>query len=123
MKVRISGNNIRFRLKQSEVQTFRQKGTISQVTAFGLDADDALSFTLLATANNAFKIFRSSNTVIVEVPKTIREQWTGTEMVGFEEKIETGKGKTITVLVEKDFTCLDGSDDENKDSYPNPRLK
>ncbi|MCW3114026.1 MAG: hypothetical protein JWR18_2422 [Segetibacter sp.] len=123
MKVRISGNNIRFRLKQSEVKTFRQEGRVSQVTAFGFAPDDTLSFTLLASPGNVFNISKSPNAVSVEVPETIREKWTATDMVGFEEKIETGKGKTITVLVEKDFTCLDGSDIENADSYPNPKLQ
>ena len=122
MKVRISGNSIRFRVKQSEVQRFEQEGKLSEVTEFGLEQEDALTFTLSVVDNNNFRLKNTANTVTIEVPETIVKKWTQTELVGFEESIDTGKGRIIKVLVEKDFKCLDGSDKENEDSFPNPNL-
>lgn len=122
MKVRISGNSIRFRLKQSEVQTFGEQGTLSEITEFGMAADDALTFTLSVSPSNAFSISNSKNTIVIEVPELLAKEWTQTGLVGFEEQIDTGKGKIIKILVEKDFKCLDGSDKENEDSFPNPNL-
>ncbi len=122
MKVRISGNSIRFRLKQSEVQTFGEQGILSEVTEFGTSADDTLVFTLSVSSSNSFGISNSKNTIVIEVPEMRAKEWTQTGLVGFEQAIDTGKGKIIKILVEKDFKCLDGSDKENEDSFPNPNL-
>ena len=122
MKVRISGNSIRFRLKQSEVQTFGEQGILSEITEFGTAADDTLIFNLSVSSSDTFGISNTKNTITVEVPELLAKQLTYTQLVGFEETIDTGKGKIIKILVEKDFKCLDGSDKENEDSYPNPGL-
>ncbi|MDQ6813595.1 MAG: hypothetical protein M3040_07665 [Bacteroidota bacterium] len=122
MKVRISGNNIRFRLKQSEVKRFEQAGEIKEVTVFGREPADALSFILKKGSSGRYKVSYHSNTFLLEVPEQVCARWTSTEIVGFEEAIDTGKGATIKILVEKDFKCLDGSDLENEDAFPNPNL-
>lgn len=44
MKVRISGNSIRFCLKQPEVKQFEQVGEMSEVIIFGPAATEKLSF-------------------------------------------------------------------------------
>jgi hypothetical protein len=40
--------------------------------------------------------------------------------VDFDAKVDTRKGRTISILVEKDFMCIDGSEAENEGAYPNP---
>jgi hypothetical protein len=122
MKVRISGNSIRFRLRQSEVKRFQQTGEIKEVTAFGGAAADRLTFVLKEGVAAEFQVKYEANTVTVEAPQSVCTEWTQTELVGFEELIDTGKGETIKILVEKDFKCLDGSDTENEDAFPNPNL-
>lgn len=122
MKVRITGNSLRFRLKQSEVSRFKEEGEIKEVTTFGSDATDKLSFILKVTSSVNFNLNFQANTITVEVPKPVCAEWTGTEQVGFEEMIDTGKGEAIKVLVEKDFKCLDRSDIEDEDAFPNPNL-
>ena len=57
------------------------------------------------------------------MPETICTEWSETELVGFEETIDTGKRETIKLLVEKDFKCLDGTAAENEDAYPNPNVE
>ena len=89
---------------------------------FGPFNEDKLSFVLKASRSIDFKITYVSNTVTVEVPVAVCSEWTGTDLVGFEEVIDTGKGEAIKILVEKDFACLDGSELENEDTYPNPNL-
>ena len=121
MKIRISGNSIRFRLKQSEVKSFKQDGQITELTAFGGDA--RLSFILKKGSGEDFKIDYQSDTVSIEVPEIVSNEWTTTELVGFQEEIPTGQGQTIKLLVEKDFMCMDGSDSENEDSFPNPKMQ
>ncbi len=120
MKIRIQGNSIRFRLRQTEVKNFREAGEIREETSFGILPKDKLSFVLKAGGSGSFKIMFEDNVVTVHVPSALSAKWTDTDLVGFEEEIITSKGQTIYVLVEKDFKCLDGTDVDNEDAYPNP---
>ena len=120
MKIRIQGNSIRFRLKQMEVKHFREEGEIKEETSFGILPADKLSFILKACTSGTFKISFESSVVMLQVPAVMCAEWTNTDLVGFEEEVATGKGETIRVLVQKDFKCLDGSDADDEDAYPNP---
>ncbi len=120
MKVRISGNSIRFRVRQHEVKHFKEEGEIKEETSFGFLPADKLSFVLTASKSGRFKITWSSNTVTLQVPEATCEQWTNTDLVGFKEDVTTDGQATVSILVEKDFQCLDGTDAENEDAYPNP---
>ena len=75
---------------------------------------------LKASGSTGFKITLESNVVTLQVPAITCAEWTNSDLVGFEKQVTTGKGKMISVLVEKDFKCLDGSDADNEDAYPNP---
>jgi hypothetical protein len=120
MKIRIQGSSIRFRLKQFEVQDFKEKGIVQERIAFGDATEDQLHFILRATDEQNLSIEQHGTTIQLNVPKELKEDWTNTDRVGFEERLITTKGKQITVLVEKDFKCLDRSDEEEVGSYPNP---
>lgn len=123
MKVRIQKNSIRVRLKQPEVTQFQQQGKVSEVLEFGADVDDKLTFTLEAFNKPELAIEFKANTTVIYVPSTLAEEWTTSDLVGFDGKIDTGKGRTINILVEKDFVCMDGREEDNVGSYPNPSIK
>lgn len=120
MKVRISGNKIRFRLKEPEVNEFRQKCIVSEVLAFGEKEIDQLKFTLAQTDAQEVSVQFKSNETTIFIPKIQSEEWTSTGLVGFDAVLETSTGKTISILVEKDFMCMDGREEDNVGSYPNP---
>lgn len=122
MKVRLLGNSIRFRLKKSEVTLFKKEGAIKQMTQFGIEPGDILSFVIRKNASEEFKLKYRDGTVTVDIPEAVCCEWTDTNLVGFEEEIDTGKGQVIKILIEKDFQCLHTTDIENLDSYPNPNL-
>jgi hypothetical protein len=123
MKIRILANSLRLRLKQPEVHQFAQTGNVTQVMEFGSEASDCFSYRLEKTSGLNLAVRYEANTITVQVPHALAEEWTNTERVGFGEKVDTGKGRTIDLLVEKDFRCLDGSDDNDTESYPNPLEK
>jgi hypothetical protein len=76
MKIRISGNSLRFRLKQTEVKRFRNEGEIREEILFGMLPADQLAFVLKACQSDYFTIFWELNTVSVEVPETVWTEWT-----------------------------------------------
>jgi hypothetical protein len=118
MKIRIQGNSIRFRLKQFEVQALSEKKSVKEVISFGDEEKDQLQF-VLQVVEDKFSLDQNITIVQLNVPEKVNE-WTQTELVGFEQKIITTKGKEINILVEKDFKCLTRSDEEEAGSYPNP---
>jgi hypothetical protein len=123
MKVRIQKNSLRFRLKQPEVNQFQQTGKVSEVLEFGANAENKLTFTLEAFNEADLAVQFKANTTTVFVPSTLAEEWTTSDLVGFDGLIDTDKGRRISILVEKDFVCMDGREEDNVGSYPNPLMK
>lgn len=119
MKIRIATNSIRFRLKQPEVIQFKSTGHIKETIEFGPLPEDQLCFSLASSASAAISIEFVDNNVSVLIPDLMVDKWADTELVGIEKKVES-KGRMISILIEKDFACLDGSPQENEGSFPNP---
>ncbi len=119
MKIRISNNSIRFRLKEPEVHQFNKEQILTEVLELGLSPVEQLKFSLEITSNTNFSIRYQINQTTLFIPEAVAKEWANTGAVGFEEKIDLGNGKTIKVLVEKDFVCADPPDAENKGAYPN----
>lgn len=120
MKIRILGNSIRFRLKQPEVSHFEKFGKVTEVIEFGPEASDQLCFNLEMYAGPELAVSFHSATTTIKVPQALGLEWVQTDLVGFNGKVNTGKGRTISVLIEKDFMCLDGQPEDNEGTYPNP---
>ena len=122
MKIRIAHNSIRFRLKQPEVINFKKTGIIKEELEFGPDEDDQIIFCLKQFDGKELMIEKEKNKIIVSIPEGLFAQWTGSDLIGLEGEHNTDNGKTISVLIEKDFACLDATEEENAGSYPNPLL-
>lgn len=120
MKVRILGNTIRYRLKQPEVSHFKQFGKVTEVIEFGPEASDQLRFSLEMYAGENLGVHFCASITTIQVPQLLGLEWVQTDLVGFSGKVDTGKGKIISVLIEKDFMCIDGLAEENEGAYPNP---
>ncbi len=60
--------------------------------------------------------------MIVSIPERLFDQWIHTDLVGINKTLDTDKDKTISILIEKDFACLDDTEEETTESYPNPLI-
>ncbi len=115
MKIRIKDNSLRFRLTQSEVADLGANGTVSGSTEFpGQTFVYAIERTEEETLSAAF----TDNRMVLKMPAAMVEGWVSTQAVGF--KGQSGK---ISLLVEKDFVCLDNTLEDQSDQYPNPNAK
>lgn len=118
MKIRIQGNSIRYRLKEPEVRRFSETGLLEESMALGAGA--LLRFRLESCDDPEVGVRYRTSTVSVRVPRGVGKEWTETEQVGFHSAVDLGDGSRLDVLVEKDWACLDGSEEDNIGSYPNP---
>jgi hypothetical protein len=120
MKIRIQGNSIRYRLKEPEVADFKKYGRVTETIQLGDEETEQLRFVLLRSSVNMVTVQQADKTTTILVPEQMAQRWTDSDLVGFDAIIEIGKGKGLKVLVEKDFKCLDGSEEDNIGAYPNP---
>lgn len=119
MKLRIKGNSIRIRLLRSEVEIFAKVGRISDQASFGASAL-RYSVVMSKDAETIFATFSGSE-LAVSIPERSARDWTRSEQVGFETEQAIGDNETLTILIEKDFVCLDRPDDPDREqAYPNP---
>lgn len=119
MKIRILGNSLRFRLTRSEVDTLCTKGYIEDQTTF-----DTSVFTYavkLVEASAKLSAQFNNNTITLNLPRSLGNNWHQTEQVGFSATMEFKNKDSLSLLLEKDFTCLDERLEDQSDNYPNPK--
>ena len=118
MKLRIRGDSIRLRLTQSEVQKLADDGRVEDSTHFGPDE----RFTYAIVAGGAHVEAKlAARTIEISVPAATARAWATSETVGIEGARDVGDGKTLRILVEKDFACLtERPHEDDADAFPNP---
>ncbi|MEC7264981.1 MAG: hypothetical protein VXW38_14675 [Bacteroidota bacterium] len=121
MKIRIKGNSVRFRLTQSEVKQLSETGSVQESTEFGTNTFQYRVQSMKGIQN--LQASYAHNQVVLSIPETDGKNWFQNEIVGFEHEMLLPKGKRLHLLVEKDFTCLDNTTEDQSDNYPNPKLQ
>lgn len=103
MKIRISGNTLRFRLSKTEVGFFGNKGKIEEKICFGNKPEQNIIYGLEKSAVTELAATFADNKITVFIPSKIAENWVESNEVGFEswQKIDEETG--LKILVEKDL--------------------
>ncbi len=120
MKIRLQCNSVRLRLKRSEVEQFARTGRVEERITFGEGVGNSLLYLLEIAEVPAPQARLTANGVIVQVPSDIAARWASGGDVGMEGTQTVGEEGCLHVLVEKDFACLDGTDEQNADTFPHP---
>jgi len=120
MKIRIKGNSIRYRLTKTEVETFCKTGYCVETTDFG---NTIFTYALkamegIATIDAQFQ----SDTITLFLNKNKSKNWFQTSQIGFSHNIKRTHGTALTLLIEKDFVCMDETVEDQADNYPNPKF-
>jgi hypothetical protein len=121
MKLRLQSNSIRLRLKRGEVDQIVKLGRVEETILLGDSSEDVFSYAL----ESSEKVFApqaslKKNHILIEVPRETVVRWATGNDVAIETKLSVGGGRELQVLVEKDFACLNGNEEQNRDTFPNP---
>jgi hypothetical protein len=121
MKLRLQSNSIRLRLKRAEVAHLAKTGSVEEKIIFGNGPDDTFHYVLESSHTvSDLEAKLNKNGILVQVPVDIVSRWATGDDVGIEVSLPIGNDRQLQVIIEKDFACLDGTAEQNFDTFPNP---
>jgi hypothetical protein len=123
MKLRIKGNSLRFRVSRSEVARLLEGERLEETIHFAPEADAMFTYALQQDPTVTTPTVRyTHNRVTVLLPAGQARLWGETDQVGIAEDISLADRGSLALLIEKDFACLDRSDEDNQDTFENPNV-
>jgi hypothetical protein len=118
MKIRIKDNSIRFRLTKSEVQTL---GTVFYIEGQTHFIDSIFRYAIDAHAeSDMLSAEYKKDKITLFFPKQIAMEWYQNDRITYQHQMQVSDGQALKILIEKDFVCLDHTDEDQSDNYPNP---
>jgi hypothetical protein len=125
MKLRLKGNSIRLRLGQTEVRRLASGEVVEESTVFGPSQQECFAYALCASPE-ALEVSANftDRRLVIRVPTSMIHQWATTDQVGIQALQRTGIDEGLSILIEKDFECIDAPPGEaQEDAFPNPQLE
>jgi hypothetical protein len=123
MKLRIKDNTLRLRVSRSDLALLIQNGCVESTIYFTGNAEDKWTYAIEMRSDIDSATIRYRPTeVLVLVPDEDAKTWAGSNGVGIYASCQLDRGQKLEILVEKDFACLDLSDADNEDTFPNPAM-
>jgi hypothetical protein len=120
MKLRIQANSVRVRLTQGEVRSLADGQRIDQMTEFPESSRLITRIELSNEIRQSTAAFDGGQ-VTLRLPLDQVRQWAQSNQVGIESDQPIGDGRSLHILIEKDFDCVHPRLDENIDTFPNPK--
>lgn len=119
MKIRITGNSVRFRLTKTEVGTLCNEGSYQEITDF---CENSFKYAVKATRKHEhLRASYKDHTIILHIPYILLENWHLNDTVGFYHNQTLNSGESLSIILEKDFVCMDETVEDQSDNYPNPK--
>jgi hypothetical protein len=121
MKIRIKGNSLRLRVSRSELARLLAGDCVEETIHFALEASARFTYALQQEPSaKSPTVHYANNMVSVILPADQAYVWGATDQVGIAEEISLGTLGSLALLIEKDFACLDRSDEDDQDTFANP---
>jgi hypothetical protein len=121
MKLRIKGNSLRLRVSRSELAHFQAGGRIEETIRFAAAPEAMLTYALESAVQvSPVRVRYGFHDVTVILSQDQMRIWEAESEVGVYSNLDIGSAGSLDVIVEKDFACLDRSDEQNRDTFANP---
>jgi hypothetical protein len=121
MKLRIKGNSLRLRLSRSEVARLLEGERVEETIHFAPQAMAKLTYAVEQEMSVITPTVRyTAGAVTVLIPADQATTWCLTDQIGIVTSISLGTMGSLDLLIEKDFACLDRSDEDDQDTFANP---
>jgi len=121
MKLRLKGNSLRLRVTRSELATLQAGKRIQENSLFPADPPARLGYVLgVDSHNQPVHVVFASQQIVVSLSQDQLANWSGEHQVGIYASLPVAEGTVLEVAIEKDFACLDLSDENDTDTFANP---
>lgn len=118
MKIRIKGPSVRIRLTKTEVHTLVHKGYLEDYTPFPVNA---FVYALQRTpTGDALTATFEHNKMTLFIPQPMIANWDTDAVITHENDMALNETENLHLMLEKDFVCLDNTDEDQSDNYANP---
>jgi len=123
MKLRIKGDSLRLRVSRTEVARLLAGDCLEDTIHFAPEASAKFTYALQQEPSVSRPTVQfAGNKVMILIPADLANEWGVTDQVGIAEDIRLGDIGILALLIEKDFACLDRSEEDNEDTFPNPNV-
>ena len=120
MKLRLLGNSIRIRIQQKELATLAIEGFIKETLSLGPLPANTFSYSLeRSSRSHELDAHFEGNCMSVFISSSLVQELVETDRVGVKFQKPLTDGKSLSILVEKDFKCLTPRE-EDSDAFPHP---
>ena len=116
MKIRIKGNTVRYRLVKSEVKQLAERGYVEEMTAF-----PTTTFRYRVESKEEISALEADfhyAQVTMFIPISEAQIWVHSDRITYKNSFGD-----LTLILEKDFVCLDHTDEDQSDNYANPNQR
>ena len=121
MKLRIKGNSIRLRVTRSELARLQAGERIQETVRFSASPNARFSYVLeIGPHSQPVTVAFVAQQIVVSVSQEQLTSWSGEHQVGVYASFPVDETTVLEVSIEKDFACLDLSDEDNADTFANP---
>lgn len=120
MKLRIKGDSLRLRVVRAELAALQAGGVVEERVGFPGGAELVYRL-VVAPAASTFGATFDAGTITIAVPGAEAQRWFAPQEVGVRGEVPLGAGRTLGVLIEKDFPCLtERPGEDDSDAFPWP---
>jgi hypothetical protein len=121
VKLRLKGNSIRLRVTRSELARLQAGERIQETIRFSVDPNARLVYVLeVGSHSQPVTTVFVDQQIVVSVSQDQLASWSGEHQVGIYASLPVDETTVLEVSIEKDFACLDLSDEDNADTFANP---
>jgi len=121
MKLRTTGNSVRLRLSMKDLRSLADTGVVEEKLRISDGENGALTYRLTTSGDiSEISADLATNELTISLSTELADSLINTDRVGC-EATQGLNGNRLTILVEKDFTCLTPrAGDDDKDAFPHP---
>ena len=121
MKLRIKANSIRLRFSKTELASLVAGQPLEEAVRFSAQPDGQLIYTLTPARSDSEKVVEfTGSRLSVSLSAEQIATLSGSNEIGIYTSVAIGLDEVLEIMVEKDFACLDGTDEDNRDTFAHP---
>ena len=116
MKLRLTPNSIRVRIRKTALQELGNQGKVVESILFPNGQKLIYGLEIIDDSPYLHAHFQDG-VLMLHIPKVMAEEWIGSELVGLERDQPLPNNTTLHILIEKDFPCQHKEPEDNADTF------